>query len=867
MRKLGNALGVAACFGLFACASGGGSGTGATKTSEKPTAPAATAEPSGVRLAAVRVEPGEASTVVRLGAEGPISIYSSYNPEPSLVVVDVPNGTFPENASEAASADPRIRSMRVSHLTEFGRPFARLELRTIDGAEADVVRDGTDIVVRLTGGSPSAAPAPESVTAEALPPSSPQETVKDEIAPAATAPAPASVAPAKAASSPEPVVVKASSKPSGRKATRLDRVGAAWDGSRTVLELAGDGDFAIRDFWLENPTRLVLDLDGVQNKFGKKSVEVGRSGVGRARISQFQTGEAPICRVVLDLDRRIGYRLEPTKRGVRLVVEGDPAPRPEPVMAAAPAITEPTPETTTASSEPSVEAPTPAPDARTGTVADAAIEPAHETTEPAAAEPVAVVAEAKPEAAPSAPKAAPEPAKRPEPSAPAVRPQHAVADDALYEAAESFLADAKGAEVTGGKFAQATQTAPTQQAYFGEPISLHLKDNDIRDVLRTISNLTSLNMVIDPQVNGKVTIDLEEVPWDQALELILRVNDLSYQFDGNVMRIGQTAKLKTEEAMRRALEEEKELAQPQRTVVKTISYAKADELVQLVRSVLSKRGNVIVDTRTNNLVISDIQRYIDSALQLIDTLDVPNRQVVIEARIVETTKQFSRSLGINWGLTGVADQAHGNQTGLQFPSDIGIGLGMGLGVPSSGVGGGPILDLALGSILDTFNLDLALSAAENEGVAKVISAPRIATETNYAATIQSGVQIPVQTTANNTTTVSYQDATLRLNVTPQITASGTIIMDLDVTKRQPIGLLVSGATNVPLVNRSARTRLLVRDGETAVIGGIYEISNDENSNRLPGLWDIPILGLLFKNEQKSNRHDELLIFITPRIVK
>jgi type IV pilus assembly protein PilQ len=277
---------------------------------------------------------------------------------------------------------------------------------------------------------------------------------------------------------------------------------------------------------------------------------------------------------------------------------------------------------------------------------------------------------------------------------------------------------------------------------------------------------------------------------------------------------------------------------------------------------MSRRGDIVVDARTNTLIIREIPTFLPAVLQLIENLDTSTPQVMIESRIVETTKTLGRSLGINWGFNGVADVAHGNTTNLTFPNNVDGGFRVGLE-------NGPVLGaIRLGNILDTFNLDISLTAAENQGLLKIISSPKLAALTNTAALIQSGVQIPVQTTVNNTTTVIYVDATLRLEVTPQITAEGTILLNVSVQKREPaVALNLALGQNVPLTIREYRGQVLVRDGGTTVIGGIFQINDQDQNNMIPGLWKIPILGNLFRNKTRTEKHDELLIFITPRILR
>lgn len=406
--------------------------------------------------------------------------------------------------------------------------------------------------------------------------------------------------------------------------------------------------------------------------------------------------------------------------------------------------------------------------------------------------------------------------------------------------------------------------AITQQTakYTGEAIDLALKDAPLIDVLNTFAELSGLNFVLDPGVSAKVSLRLQSVPWDQALELILKINNLGYVLENNIMRIAPNTKLAQEAQQKRQLEKEEDLNLPIQTVIKRLSYARADEIQSKIKKVMSERGDLFIDERTNTLIMMDIEKYLPRALNLIKNLDIPPRQVLIEARIVETTKNFTQQLGIIWGFTGVADTVHGNPTGLKFPYTYDL-LGD-VTLPK----GDTILDATFGNILGSFNLDLALTAAESEGLVKIISSPRVITQDNLPAKIQSGVQIPVQTTANNTYTVTYIDATLMLQVTPQITEAGTISMQVDVKKREPLtALMVVGGTNAPISTREAQTRIMVKDGGTTVIGGIYQITDNKSQDRIPFLHKIPILGNAFKNKNLSKRHDELLIFITPRIVQ
>ena len=359
-----------------------------------------------------------------------------------------------------------------------------------------------------------------------------------------------------------------------------------------------------------------------------------------------------------------------------------------------------------------------------------------------------------------------------------------------------------------------------------------------------------------------MTVSLTDIPWDQALELILKINGLGYVLEGNVMRIAGTQKLASEETGRQSLLKAQENNRPTKTVIQKLSYATADAAAATAKKVMSARGDIFVDSRSNLLIIRELPEYLPTVLDLIKSLDTAVPQVMIEARIVEATRTFSRRLGISWGFNAIADQTTGNTTGLIFPNNGSVAGTVSL--PN----GNEILRATVGNVLDTFRLDMALSAAEARGLVKIVSSPKILTQTNKAASVQSGFQIPVQTTVNNTTTVLYIDATLRLDVTPQITAEGTVILDIKIQRREPApGTNVTGGQNVPLITRDATTTLMVRDGGTGMIAGIFKLTANDGQSMIPGLWKIPLLGGLFRNKTTSEETDELMIFITPRIMK
>ncbi|MCC7416043.1 MAG: type IV pilus secretin PilQ [Acidobacteria bacterium] len=408
--------------------------------------------------------------------------------------------------------------------------------------------------------------------------------------------------------------------------------------------------------------------------------------------------------------------------------------------------------------------------------------------------------------------------------------------------------------------------APGQRQFTGNPISLDFQGADLRAVLRTFAEISGLNIVIDPAVQGTVDVALRDVPWDQALDVILRANKLGYIIDGTIVRVAPLTVLASEEAERRKLTEEQALAGTLSVLTRTLSYAKAQDLVQLLtRSALSQRGSVQVDARTNTLIINDLPERLETASRLIETLDRAQPQVEIEARIVQTTKNYARALGIQWGFQGRVDPTLGNTTNLAFPNSGSVGgrgpNGTAVDLPVSGPSS---IGLALGSINGAFNLDVALSALESSGNARLLSTPRVTTQNNIQAEIAQGVQVPYQTTANNTITTQFRDAALVLRVQPQITAAGTVIMNISVDNGS-VGPTYNG---VPSINtQRALTTVQVDDGQTTVLGGIYASNERETNDRTPGLSRIPFLNWFFKRDQLSDEATELLIFITPRIIK
>jgi type IV pilus assembly protein PilQ len=593
-------------------------------------------------------------------------------------------------------------------------------------------------------------------------------------------------------------------------AHRLDEIVASTDDGSLTISIKGDGALDYEVFPLDAPPRLVVDFRGVSNDVRRGRIAVNALGVRQIRVAQFQLEPQRIARVVLDMDGFEPYKLVPTPDGTLHVRFGDLDWDPPELRAqVAASLTEPLSE----------QEPYPGYPSRELAQADTLGEPVS-TDE----------------------------------------------TDDLLDFEAQVLGEAGEEE--------------------GELISLDLKDADIKDILRYFSELSGLNIILDPEVSGDVTVRLIDVPWNRALDIILKAHGYDRVLDGNVLRIASVDKLRAEAEAAAALKAAEFEAVDLVTVTKAVSYGSAEGIKTVLQdAALTPRGTIIVDDRTQTLVIQDVnipevqQRILD----LIETLDQPTPQVEIEARVVETLKTFSQSFGIQWGFNVLADQSTGTTTDLIFPNNYAFkgdrivsdqggfesdlpNRGWAVNLPGSGATGA--VGLQFGNILDTFSLDVMLSALENEGYGRILAAPKVTTQNNTSAEMESGTQIPVQVIANNTITTQFVSASLRLIVTPQITADRTIIMDLTVEQNEPDFARAIGPGAVPpITTRRADTKLLVADGGTAVIGGVFKVTEAKATARVPGLHRLPLLGWLFKNKNDTRENTELLIFITPKIKK
>jgi type IV pilus assembly protein PilQ len=447
-------------------------------------------------------------------------------------------------------------------------------------------------------------------------------------------------------------------------------------------------------------------------------------------------------------------------------------------------------------------------------------------------------------------------------------------------------------ETSGGGaagFASSPGNVLGQQRYAGRRINIDLKDVDIHNVLRLLADTGHVNIVTADDVGGTITIRMNNVPWDQVLDVVLQAKGLGMVREGNIIRVAPLAQLQKERELRlAAIKQEFELA-PIETHLIPISYAHAAELQPRAKELLSPRGSIAVDERTNVLIARDIAGNLANIEELIRSLDTPTAQVLVEARIVEATSKYQRDVGIQWGGDSTFSAATGNPTGVAFPSSVAVTGGnydnntptaglspftrniatpnFAVNLPAAvGTGAGGAIGVALGSIDNTFNLNLRLSALESSGLVRIVSAPKVMVLDNREARINQGTLIPFAQVSALGVQTTFQEAKLQLLVKPHVTADGSVSMHVKLNRDEPDFTQTSPRGDPTILKREAETDLLVMDGHTAVIGGIYTRNTGRNLDQIPLLGDIPIIGLLFQRRRAADARGELLIFITPRIV-
>jgi type IV pilus assembly protein PilQ len=816
------------------------------------------AAPPTARLTGVSTKTDGPGTTVVIATTEPVA-YVAAQPDPLTLVVDLRNVAPGEVRPDKPAG--AVANVAIEPVTgDDGTAIARVRMLLARPQTPQIYSRANSVIVQFGAAAAAAASVP-----------------------APPAAAPVEQRPAADNKAADPAV-----RPSpGSALTKVDTA-VGPDGTRVTFSGTGSWRAGAVQSAKDLPPRLVIDFPELRSTLPAVT-RVGQGPVDQIRVA-VNRAQPLVTRAVIDLKYPAPHRVE-SADGAVVIVFGAPASGTPAAPSAAPrarmpeTATEPRPETRPEIKAASVPAPAP----------KAAAPPA---PAPAAAAPAPVVkAPSKPEpviVAP-APEAKAQPKAEftltpPKPAAPEQKPPAADVKPAAQDP-KPTTQDPKAAvaEPKADRQAPAPQPpkspmqkpapagAPEQEKqYTGHLVTFDFYQADLRSVLRTFSEISGLNIVIDPTVPaGTVDVSLREVPWDQALEVILRSHQLGYLLDHNVVRIAPLSALAKEEQERQKLADAQAMSGQLKVYTRTLSYAKAADVAKLLKDtrVLSSRGSALVDERTNTLIINDLPDALDQCESLIGTLDRSEPQVEIEAKIVQTSTETARALGVQWGVAGRMASDLANTAPISFPAQssvtgrtrasqgaLDLPSAVNLPVPAAT----SALGISMGTLTGSFNLDVALTAIEKKGEGKILSQPRVMMQNNFEAEMTQGVQIPIQTVSNNTVTVTFKDAALTLKVKPQITASNTVMMAIALENASPdYSRSVNGIP--PIDTQRAVTRVLVNDAETMVIGGIMKSEETNLREGVPGLSRIPLLGWLFRRDSVTGDQRELLIFITPRI--
>jgi type IV pilus secretin PilQ/predicted competence protein len=674
-----------------------------------------------------------------------------------------------------------------------------------------------------------------------------------------------------------------------RKATLMSAaLEADRDGARVLLRVAGlIAKPGVQV--LPNPARVVVDLPGVDRGTAVTRQDLNlltHPLIQKVRLAQFTPEPKPVTRMVLEVAPGTQVVVELTADGVQLLLtpgEGrvqarfEPTSRPQ-APGAAPTASE---VVSLLASFEAAPAPAPAPvvSPKPAPVQVAEVAP------PIVTVPVApVVAEPKVVALkPLAPLPAVGGAFQLLPQVAAVTALPVATPDAVQ------VPEPEKPRAAAPSRSSSRTLGESQTKYSGSKITIDLQNTEIRDFIRILADTGKLNLVMDPEVQGSAGFKFTDTPWDQVLDVVLKNSGLGKEIQNGVLRVAKVDKLQREEEERKKLDEIKALAGELQTVTRPLSYAKVGDVQRILKDMLSKRGSAILDERTNTLIITDLPQRLPVIEDLIQTLDVQIQQVQIEARVVEANKDWQRQFGVKWPTSNNGDVALSGGTSTTAPW-VGTTAPFwngttGLSRPASGqqgaVGWAPGMDgvtslaapagqLWLSFLSNRFSINAVLQALESEGTVKIVSSPKIVTQNNKKATILSGEKIPYPTqqggAQGGAITVAFIDANLQLDVTPQITNEGTIIMDIKLEKAEAdFSRTVNGTPTI--LRKALETQMLVRDGGTAVLGGVYITNSTVGTAGVPFLAKLPIIGFLFRKDTKAEKNAELLIFITPRILR
>jgi type IV pilus assembly protein PilQ len=620
--------------------------------------------------------------------------------------------------------------------------------------------------------------------------------------------------------------------------TRIGKVSVARGSDGLNIEISGSGPMTARTMKLTHPDRVVVDIPNSVLQGRAREISVNSGDVKSVRVGRYQEGTT---RVVVDMAQMRDFQISPEGNKLIVRMRESSTTKPAPVPAMKESVV-----TADASQTAPVEA--------TRSRSDAAA--SHFT---------------------GAPPALPSINQPPFATHASMAAQPAAINAALQQQQQQPAQSTPAGTTVSVSTPAATNC--TTGRYTGEPFGMNFKDLDLKDFFRLIHEISGLNVVLDPSVKGSVTIVLDDVPWDQALAIVLDNNGLACSLQGNVLRIATLDTMKTEAEARRAQQDAQALAVPKQTITRYLSYGHAKDAVIVVKKFLSARGDVVADDRSNALIIEDIPSVLPKVEELIRMLDRKTPEVEIEARVVASTRTFARDIGTQLGAGfGSGNSALGGATAaspidisnlvprfITAPGDIkSIPLFSNLGAT------GPTSGLQFSTATNGFRLDFILTMAESRGLLKILSRPHIVTQNNISALIKQGSRIPVVTQAQlgGPPTVTYVEAFLRLTVIPQITADNTIFLNVDVENTVPDFSRVSGSQLNPTLNtQQATTQVLVSDGGTVVIGGVIQTQNSVAISQVPLLGSIPFLGNLFKHTLVNTSTAELIFFITPKIIQ
>jgi len=811
------------------------------------------------QLGSVVVKNQDSAAVITVLANGAFT-HTEYRPTDNLMLVDLAGVSIATHDAEVhAVSAPGVRSYRVvGYRSTSGAEVARLEVNLAPGAKVNVNEIEGGLEVRVTGDAARVAP------------------VKEISTPAVRTSGPVS---------------------------RISNISIARAKDVLNIEISGSGPMTAKTMKLTQPDRVVVDIPNSVLQGRPRDIQVNSNDVKAVRAARYQSAP-PATRVVVDMAAMGDFEVIPNgnKLVVRLKGSSNSVPT-TPRTAATEAIATVAVPAAASVTPPAVQQPASLPvrvetkitENNTASAVPAPslviVSPTYslkapENTDSAKTEDKKKE-DTKAEVAQSRSEQAASRFASPMTSIPSVN-QPPFATSASLASQQPAAINAalqqqqqKGAQPGSTVIASAPATGNcTSGRYTGEPFGMNFKDLDLKDFFRLIHEISGLNVVLDPSVRGTVTIVLDDVPWDQALAIVLDNNNLACTLQGNVLRIATLETMKVDAEARRAQQEAQALAVPKETITRYLSYGHARDAATIIKKFLSIRGDVVADERSNAVIVEDIPSTLPKVEQLIRLLDRKTPEVEIEARVVASTRTFARDIGTQLGASGasgnnaVGGSAANSPIKITLPSipSFITGAGDATTIPLfSNLGAtGPTSGLEFNNTTLGFRLDFILTMAESRGLLKILSRPHVVTQNNIQAVIRQGTRIPIVTQAQlgGPPTVTYIDAFLRLTVTPQITADNTIFLNVDVENTVPDFSRVSGSQLNPTLNtQQATTQVLVSDGGTVVIGGVIQTQNSVAIAQVPLLGSIPLLGNLFKHTNVNTSTAELIFFITPKIIQ